>query len=183
MRPFRIVRDLLCSPAGRKVGGPDALKAWQERVSDAVFTSRAAQYGNQVIHCAAPECNMMLTVTPSDAEAGYVECHSACCRGMPTCITHQELYSILTLEWSSTAALFIPVRACKSCGIGAPEEARLSAATIELECRPCPKCHAQIQRDGGCRHMTCRCTHEFFWCCLRAYRNPDEHRAHLRECP
>jgi ariadne-1 len=39
-----------------------------------------------------------------------------------------------------------------------------------------------IERNGGCMHMTCRCGHEFFWCCLRAYRNESEAREHRRHC-
>ena len=35
----------------------------------------------------------------------------------------------------------------------------------------CPRCQYGIEKDGGCLHMTCkRCTHEFWWCCLRDYR-------------
>ncbi len=33
--------------------------------------------------------------------------------------------------------------------------------------RPCPRCLTPIQRNQGCRHMTCRCGHEFCWHCLR----------------
>eukprot|EP01100_Stratorugosa_tubuloviscum_P001772 TRINITY_DN139_c4_g1_i1.p1 TRINITY_DN139_c4_g1~~TRINITY_DN139_c4_g1_i1.p1 ORF type:complete len:726 (+),score=250.22 TRINITY_DN139_c4_g1_i1:68-2179(+) len=36
--------------------------------------------------------------------------------------------------------------------------------------RPCPKCHAQIEKNGGCNHMTCKkCKHEFCWLCNSTY--------------
>ena len=35
---------------------------------------------------------------------------------------------------------------------------------------PCPKCSVYIEKNGGCRHMTCtRCVHEFCWYCLAPY--------------
>lgn len=31
----------------------------------------------------------------------------------------------------------------------------------------CPKCHATIEKDGGCNHMVCkRCRFDFCWVCL-----------------
>lgn len=36
--------------------------------------------------------------------------------------------------------------------------------TYEQEC---PKCHATIEKDGGCNHMVCkRCRFDFCWVCL-----------------
>merc|ERR1719150_454495 len=35
--------------------------------------------------------------------------------------------------------------------------------------KACPKCHAQIEKNGGCDHMTCRCGHEFYWSTLKPF--------------
>lgn len=43
---------------------------------------------------------------------------------------------------------------------------------IRATTRPCPRCHAAVTKAGGCLHMTCRCSKQFYWCCLRDY--PDE---------
>lgn len=43
--------------------------------------------------------------------------------------------------------------------------------------------HRLVQQTGGCRHMICRYGHEFFWCCMRAYRNETEARLHRQQYP
>ncbi|UJR14403.1 hypothetical protein I4U23_001400 [Adineta vaga] len=41
----------------------------------------------------------------------------------------------------------------------------LNAERIELlNTQPCPRCHVQIEKNGGCSHMHCsRCKHDFTW--------------------
>jgi hypothetical protein len=62
------------------------------------------------------------------------------------------------------------------------EENLMSESAVQQMSKPCPRCLTAIARDGGCRHMTCtRCHFEFFWCCLRAFRDRDQERAHLQD--
>jgi NADH pyrophosphatase NudC (nudix superfamily) len=47
----------------------------------------------------------------------------------------------------------------------------------------CPHCNTSTFKDGGCMHMTCsQCTYEYFWCCLRSYRDKDQARQHSQNC-
>ncbi|KAI6193458.1 RBR-type E3 ubiquitin transferase [Aphelenchoides besseyi] len=40
--------------------------------------------------------------------------------------------------------------------------------------KKCPGCKTNIEKNGGCEHMTCkRCKHEFCWLCLAARRSSD----------
>lgn len=33
--------------------------------------------------------------------------------------------------------------------------------------KPCPGCHSNIEKQGGCMHMTCsKCRHQFCWVCM-----------------
>lgn len=42
-----------------------------------------------------------------------------------------------------------------------------TANWIEANTQSCPKCLSQIEKNGGCNHMTCRkCKYEFCWICL-----------------
>ncbi|RUS92224.1 hypothetical protein EGW08_000077, partial [Elysia chlorotica] len=41
---------------------------------------------------------------------------------------------------------------------------------IEMEGRLCPICRRFIDKNGGCKHMTCKCGHEFCWDCLSPFK-------------
>lgn len=86
-----------------------------------------------------------------------------------------------------------PGRTCAEVDVeeeAAAEAARVTTANGLLEgatrihTKDCPKCSVSIEKTGGCRHMTCTaCKHEFFWCCLRGYRDPAGAKLHRQECP
>lgn len=40
----------------------------------------------------------------------------------------------------------------------------------------CPKCKVYIEKNGGCSHMRCICSHNFCWTCLKDYNNHDARR-------
>lgn len=48
------------------------------------------------------------------------------------------------------------------------------ALWIVSNTKPCPKCKNNIEKNGGCMHMTCRppggCVYEFCWICMGAWR-------------
>lgn len=56
---------------------------------------------------------------------------------------------------------------------------------IDGHTKTCPKCHAHIEKNEGCDHMTClKCKHEFCWICLAPYSRIKRHGAylHCRTC-
>lgn len=43
--------------------------------------------------------------------------------------------------------------------------------------RACPHCMVVIEKNGGCRHMTCtHCRHQFCWICMRPWETHDSSR-------
>jgi len=42
---------------------------------------------------------------------------------------------------------------------------------IKLNTKACPKCKSNVEKNGGCMHMTCiQCRYEFCWLCMGDYR-------------
>mmetsp|Transcript_15491 Transcript_15491/g.40100 ORF Transcript_15491/g.40100 Transcript_15491/m.40100 type:complete len:628 (-) Transcript_15491:2195-4078(-) len=42
-----------------------------------------------------------------------------------------------------------------------------SARWMDAHTKACPRCHARIEKNGGCSFMTCRCGATFCWFCMK----------------
>jgi hypothetical protein len=142
-----------------------------------------------VVNCAG--CGDIQLVSSS-----VLECHSC---GIFTCATHslklethgeaEFTEETRALVKGKTAAFQLTpysdpsVRVCAMC----VEEAKEGVSSThkqmrDLGVKPCPSCGYGIQKNQGCRHMTCtQCSHEFFWCCGRAYRDNVAQRDHRQD--
>jgi hypothetical protein len=65
----------------------------------------------------------------------------------------------------------------------APDHAANMKCMAE-NCKKCPKCKSQVERDGGCSHMTCSlCRFQFCYICLGKYRPGQYTFEDNGECP
>lgn len=73
-----------------------------------------------------------------------VSCHMELCKGGCGRIYHGETACELTFDEATEAA-------------------------ISTLTRPCPQCQSNLEKNGGCNHMTCRCGCQFCWICMREF--------------
>ncbi len=45
--------------------------------------------------------------------------------------------------------------------------------------KQCPKCQAGIQKNGGCKHMTCKCGAHICWDCGKVFATSNDCYDHL----
>lgn len=58
----------------------------------------------------------------------------------------------------------------KTCVQAKKEDDEKNEHWLKANTKPCPKCNVNIEKNEGCKHMTCKhCMHEFYWCCLQPY--------------
>ena len=103
------------------------------------------------IWCLSPTCDSGQIHQDGD-EAPIVTC-AAC--GFKMCFTHQ-------VAWHPeiTCADYEAYRDAESANADfrtrLAQEEEKTAAALAKSTKPCPKCGAKIQKDGGCEHMTCK---------------------------
>ena len=131
-------------------------------------------------------------------KSSYIKCYNPGCVECDSCVSHGQAMNRLSLDdplLDSEKLSSIPhvvvkkasylggpaVRFCQACYQN--ETSTFTSQMAELVgIKSCPKCSMKIEKNGGCKHMTCKgCKHEWFWCCLRAYRDPAESRAHYQD--
>jgi len=109
------------------------------------------------------QCNRLLTWCPSPdcsnaIKVGHVEARPVKCRcGHIFCFKCSE-------NWHDPVRCHLIKKWIKKCDDDSETSNWISANTKE-----CPKCHATIEKDGGCNHMICKnqaCKADFCWVCL-----------------
>jgi ariadne-1 len=115
-----------------------------------LFCEQDIQEGRQNIHCIRPECPFVLTI------------ESVGCCGVATCKCGMRVC------WHCRGEAHAPVTCDQMARWRVISEDK-SVIQNEWEMsntKPCPKCKARIEKNGGCNHMTCRsCSYEFCWIC------------------
>jgi ariadne-1 len=120
---------------------PCAALHWRRAILD-VFVDQDSHYRA----CPGPDCQVVVRLTTGKGSISCTQCFTSFCfqcgqepHAPATCQEFQE--------WN------------RSFGD--------SRFWIKQNTKACPGCHAPMEKNGGCQHMTCsQCFHEFCWLCL-----------------
>lgn len=113
--------------------------------------------------CPSPGCNYAVKVDILEKHGRSVTCkcgHTFCfqCSGN----AHDPLWCEMLAKW-----------------IKKNRDDSETSNWISVNTKECPKCKANIQKDGGCNHMVCKnkaCKMQFCWVCLGAWTGHDPYR-------
>lgn len=121
---------------------------------------------SQVKYCPTPDCTYaFINADTCQSNTECPKCHKVYCN---QCMTKHPEY--------------MSCHAAKD-QLASPDE-KANKKWVELHSKPCPQCHAAIEKNFGCDHMTCsKCRYEFCWKCLRKYPCPDGYLCHEPEQP
>ena len=117
---------------------------------------------DRVTFCGNPRCDRVLHASKSLCGVEEVRC-SVC--GYEFCFRCKDVvHSPATCkQW-------------KSWNMKKNDEEALLAEWLMKNTKLCPKpgCKHRLEKNEGCKHMTCKCGHEFCWDCLRPWSMHDE---------
>jgi len=153
--------------------------------SSSSFSSAPVSSSQVFLSCG--ECKAAIVVSSPSTKT--VQCSSAHCRGFThLCVTHNMVMTqSKTSSHKSVGISGKDIESARFCLMCRNEEhqndmEKLSKKEILRTTHPCPRCKTRTQKNGACMHMTCQvCKHEYFWCCSRSYRVPEEMTLHNRD--
>ncbi|KAF8809863.1 hypothetical protein BYT27DRAFT_7222229 [Phlegmacium glaucopus] len=102
------------------------------------------------LYCSNPTCSTFLGSSEDRLSLSGIECPNCHVNTCPEC---KEL-----------------AHPGEGCGVSASNEA-LQALVKSKGWQTCPGCHAVVELDHGCYHMTCRCRTEFCYLCAARWKN------------
>ncbi|KAJ7100491.1 hypothetical protein C8R44DRAFT_641881 [Mycena epipterygia] len=104
-------------------------------------------------YCPSPDCEMVYR--PSQTGSSF-QCPSCLIQVCPACnVEYHEGMSCAEHQDNLTGGL-----------------SALAKWREENNVKQCPNCHADIEKDGGCNHMTCvLCKTHICWVCLKTFSN------------
>lgn len=132
-------------------------------------------------HCPTPDCPY--SFINDNPENQKITCPSCDAKYCSNCLAnHEEEVSCQVAKQQSEAQ-----QARQNQGA---RQARLNEQAFERwrnqHTKECPRCHAVIQKNGGCNHMTCQaCRYDFCWECLGRWQGHENYyecnRANTRQ--
>lgn len=114
---------------------------------------------NSVKHCPTPDCPY--SFINENNQPGSMKCPACNRQYCSRCLFDHPVYKPCAEEGK-------PKPAGKTSG---KTKNMLDDEWIKNNTKKCPKCNANIQKNGGCLHMECRCGHKFCWVCLGPQHN------------
>lgn len=103
--------------------------------------------------CPAPNCELAVEYTKVKSRIIVCACGSSWCF-MCGSDAHQPLSCDDLAKWKAKDT---------SSSDGSNDD------WLIVNTKKCPGCQKPIQKNQGCMHMTCKCTHQFCWLCLGAW--------------
>ena len=129
-----------------------------------LITNSFVECSRYIKWCPAPGCSKAIKVSYTNARLVTCDCGNQFCFG---CVSqwHEPVDCEMLKKW---------VKKCK--------DDSETSNWISANTKDCPKCLTNIEKNGGCNHMTCRkesCKHEFCWICMEGWK---DHAGNSYQC-
>jgi len=140
-----------------------AKSVFERYANDLLDATRATRL--QFIWCVNRECGETLSGSDSQPQLTCYRCHTVMCYKHETLWHQGNTCDQVEEETMKQKAVIHPT------------------LYLSLSSKNCPKCATSVERSSARYRMHCNnCSYEFFWCCLRNYRDKEAARLHRHHC-
>ncbi|XP_051960548.1 E3 ubiquitin-protein ligase RNF14-like [Xyrauchen texanus] len=132
-----------------------------------------------VVYCPRKSCCMAVMVEPDSTMGICPSCRYAFCtkckqtyHGLSLCKEDEVLRLLEVYQAASAAEKMRLNKEYKRMIFKRAKNEALSEKYVKNNCKQCPSCGANIQKDEGCNKMSCSsCRQNFCWICLKVLNN------------
>lgn len=143
---------LLSDETVMKLLDSDMQKKYQQLISRSFVENN-----RQIRWCISPKCSRAVKVSVGNQPAVLCKCGARFCFQCSSEI-HDLISCKLVRDFTNEKAANLD-----------------TAQYLAQFTKQCPRCFTEIEKNGGCNHMTCRrCRHDFCWLCLGNYHNHNQ---------
>lgn len=128
-------------------------KADSDQLLEISFSVHVQARPNEYAYCPTPDCPTVYVVTPTGALFTCNQCLLGICTACKTAAHHGQ-----TCAQYKTAI-----------DIAAAGESQFQEWKRRAGVKSCPKCNADIEKNDGCNHMTCKCGAHLCWHCMKEF--------------
>jgi len=145
----------------------DALsKMDSDQLSEVAFSAHVQARPNEYAYCPTPDCPTVYVVTRVESVFTCNQCLLGICTTCKTAAHHGQ-----TCAQYKTAI-----------DMAAAGESQFQEWKRRAGVKSCPNCKADIEKNDGCNHMTCKCGAHLCWHCMKEFA-ADTIYQHMRaEC-
>ncbi|KAJ7612217.1 hypothetical protein FB45DRAFT_1118020 [Roridomyces roridus] len=131
--------------------------AEEDTLLRASFLSFVNEHPTELRYCPSPDCEMVYRPASNEGSSSF-QCPSCLVDICPAC--NVAFHEGMSCEEHQD-----------NLGDGL---AALAKWREEHGVKQCPNCHADIEKDGGCNHMTCAlCKAHIWWICMQTFGDED----------
>ncbi|KAF8441824.1 hypothetical protein BGX38DRAFT_1082853, partial [Terfezia claveryi] len=141
-------------------------KADSDQLLEISFSAHVQARPNEYAYCPTPDCPTVYVVTLTESLFTCNQCLLGICTACKTAAHHGQTCTQYKTAIDNAAA----------------GESQFKEWKRRAGVKSCPNCNADIEKNDGCNHMTCKCGAHLCWHCMKEFTASTIYQHMRAEC-